>query len=289
MSGFELLEKVNLSLHCNYKTGGLAKYFVAPKNNQELGSAIFWAEQHGVPREIIGGGSNLLISDEGYDGIIISTDLLNRFICKRGQTVSCGAGIKLVDLVCYCINAGVSGLENLSGIPGCLGGALRMNAGAFGTEIKDVVSNISYLSEKGIEEIIPVEKACYGYRASPGLDGVIITGCEFTLKKGNASELEKIKNNILARRKEKQPLDKPSCGSVFKRPLGGFAGAFIEECGLKGLKHGDAAISDKHANFILNLGKAKSSDIKWLIDKVIETIFKEKGVRLEPEVKLIGF
>lgn len=284
-----ILENVSLSGHCNYKTGGPAKYFSAPKNNEELACTLSWAKEKGVKKEIIGGGANLLISDKGYDGLIISTAFLHRFICREGEMVSCGAGLKLVELVVYCIGEGLSGLENLAGIPGCVGGAIRMNAGAFGTEIKDSVVNISLMDEEGQKTTVSSNEALFGYRKSDGLAGFIITGGEFALKKGDALELDKVKSDILARRKEKQPLEKPSCGSVFKRPVNGFAGAYIEACGLKGLKKGDAMISDKHANFILNMGQATSADIKWLIDKVIETVLKEKGVILDAEVKFIGF
>lgn len=289
MNKVDILENVSLSGHCNYKTGGPAKYFSAPKNNVELSCALAWAKENGVEKEVIGGGANLLISDKGYDGLIISTAFLNRFICRQGERVSCGSGLKLAELVVYCIGQGLSGLESLSGIPGCVGGAIRMNAGAFGTEMKDAVANISLMDEKGQETTVNADVALFGYRKSDGLAGFIITGGEFALKKGDAAELEKVKSDILARRKEKQPLEKPSCGSVFKRPLNGFAGAYIEACGLKGLKKGDAMISDKHGNFILNMGSATSADIKWLIDKVVETVLKEKGVMLEPEVKFIGF
>lgn len=282
-------ERVELAPYCNYKTGGPARYFASPTDEESLKEVLELAAAEGWKYEIIGGGCNLLISDDGYDGLIIHTGGINRYILRNGKSVYCGAGVKLMDLAVYSGESSLAGLENLAGIPGSVGGALKMNAGAFGREIKDTVSRVFIMNTKGQSFSFSTEEAGFGYRKSSGLNGLIITGGEFAFKEGDKDLLAKARKDILARRKIKQPLDKPSCGSVFKRPALGYAGAYIEECGLKGLRKGGAVISDKHANFILNDSSASSRDIKFLIDTVIETVEREKGVVLEPEVKFIGF
>lgn len=285
----DILENENLSRHCNYGCGGNAKYFAMPENDGQMGEILLWAAEKKVGYEIIGGGSNLLISDEGYGGLIISTANLNKAIKLDGEEIYAGAGMKLMELVTYSINVGLGGLEKLAGIPGCVGGAIKMNAGAFDVEMKDATQWVSVMDKKGERFKILARDALFEYRKSKGLDGLIITGCQFALKKADKNILENIKTEILKKRKEKQPLEKPSCGSVFKRPVGGYAGTLIQECGLKGLRMGGAVVSEKHANFILNDNNAKSADIKFLIDTIIETVQLKKGVTLEPEVKMIGF
>lgn len=285
----DILENENLSRHCNYGCGGNTKYFAMPYDDRELGEILLWAADKNVNYEVIGGGSNLLISDDGYDGLIISTANLNKNILLYGEKVFAGAGVKFIELIIYSINEGLGGLEKLAGIPGCIGGAIKMNAGAFDTEIKDVAEWISVMDKTGKSFKISAKDALFEYRKSKGLDGFIITGGQFDLKKMDKNVLENTKIEILKKRKEKQPLDKPSCGSVFKRPVGGYAGTLIQECGLKGLRKGGAIISEKHANFILNDNNAKSADIKFLIDTIVETVSLKKGITLEPEVKMIGF
>lgn len=283
-------ENVSLKDYTSYKTGGPAKYFAEPCSTSQLKSVLEYAENNEINYEVIGGGSNLLVSDEGYDGLIICTDKLNRYIVNYGKGIlQCGAGVSLAEFVLYAVNHGLKGIENMAGIPGTTGGAVKMNAGAYGTEVKDVLINAVVMDNKGKIEILSNEDICFGYRISKGIGNRIVLEGEFKLENGNADELFEVRKQILEKRREKQPLHKPSCGSVFKRPEGNYAGTLIESCGLKGFRIGGAVVSEKHANFILNEDNAKSSDIKSIIDHVIYTVNKKTGITLEPEVRMIGF
>lgn len=282
-------KNVSLKEYCNYGTGGLADFFTQPHHNDELKEALSWAQEKDVKYEVIGGGYNLLISDDGYRGLIINTSLLNNTLSDNGNSVLCGAGVTLTELINFAISKDLGGFEKLSGIPGTVGGGVKMNAGAFGVEIKDNIDYVLALNSNSDEIKLTKSECCFGYRESVGLDGLIVTHVNFKFRNENKKQLLQIKKEILVKRKEKQPLNKPSCGSVFKRPEGTFAGVLIEECGLKGLCEGGAVVSEKHANFILNKGNATSRDIKYLIDTVIEVVLNKKGVKLMPEVKFIGF
>lgn len=283
-------ENISLKDKCYYKTGGFAKWYAEPKTVSQLNAILVWAKRGNVPFEIIGCGANLLISDFGYNGLIISCSSLEQFIkIKEKNIIYCGAGVRLDKFTEFAVNNGFSGAENLSGIPGSIGGAVIMNAGAFGTEIKDIATKIYAVDFEGNGRAFSSDEVLFGYRSSKGLKGYIVTGGEFSLQKGHIDSLKTLRSDILQRRRDKQPLDKPSCGSVFKRPIKGYAGQLIEDCGLKGLRHGGAVISEKHANFILNDSNATSADIKWLIDEAIRRVKDKFGIILEPEVRLIGF
>ena len=293
-------KNVSLNNYTSYKTGGPAHFFAKPRSNVELKYALEYATSNNLKLEIIGGGSNLLISDNGFDGLVICTRSLNKYIINYGSSYSdadngdniileCGAGINLGVFIDFSIRNSLKGMENMSGIPGSLGGAVKMNAGAFGTEIKDVLLSADIMDYNG--QIIKIENQDinFGYRLSPGLQNKIVLSGIFQFKKSIKDELVDIKNNILSRRAEKQPLHRPSCGSVFKRPVGNYAGTLIEQCGLKGYKIGGAMVSEKHGNFILNESNATSSDIKNLIDYIVNTVYSKTNIKLETEVKLIGF
>ena len=250
----EIKNNIYLKEYTSYKTGGKALYFADCKSSKDVASALNFASDNKLNYEVIGGGSNLLISDDGYNGLIICTKSLNQYIINKGSgIIKCGAGIVLADLVLYACNHGLSGMEAMAGIPGSTGGACKMNAGAFNQEIKDTLLTVLYKNDKTSEELLNIRK------------------------------------EILEKRKEKQPLHKPSCGSVFKRPEGNYAGTLIEKCGLKGYYIGGAMVSTKHANFILNENNATSSDIYNLIQHVINEVHKQTGITLEPEVRMIGF
>ncbi len=285
------LIKKNISLKnkCYYKTGGIASFYAEPRSSIELDFAINFAKNNNLDYKIIGAGANLLISDNGYKGLIISMREFAKYISyEKDNIITCGAGVLLSDLVNFAVSKGLKGLENLVGIPGSVGGAVIMNAGAFGTEIKDVVNNIYTIDNNGNSRIISNIEANFSYRKSTGLNNLIVKEAEFYLQKGDIKDLEIIRNDILKRRREKQPLDKPSCGSVFKRPNIGYAGKYIEDCNLKGFRIGGAKISEKHANFILNYDNATSSDIKKVIDKVKSDVKEKFNVELETEVQFIG-
>lgn len=281
------------SMHnwCCYRTGGRARYFARPENTEELRDVIIWADSMSLPHEVIGYGANMLVADSGYDGVVICLREFEKWCFRRDDTVLSGAGMQLNDVVRYACEEALAGLENLSGIPGSIGGALRMNAGAFGTEVKDWVSriNVLELTENGLEtHMRDASEAEFGYRSAPGLDGRIVLAAEFALRPGDRAALIKACKEIMGRRAEKQPLNYPSCGSVFKRPESGYAGAYIESSGLKGYTIGGAQVSEKHANFIINLGNATSADIFKLIQLVKLEVHKKSGVLLEEEVRYLG-
>ncbi|TCK59526.1 UDP-N-acetylmuramate dehydrogenase [Seleniivibrio woodruffii] len=273
---------------CSYRTGGAAEFYAAVQTDDELAEALAFAAEKGLEITILGGGYNVLISDKGVSGIVINTAGLNCHTTVNGTEVYAGAGIMIDDLAEMTAQAGLCGMEDMSGIPGTVGGAVRMNAGAFATEIKDIAVCVDMMDWDGRRYRVQNADAGFGYRRADGLKGVV-TGAMFRLKQGEPEAIKVRRAEILAKRDEKQPLDFPSCGSVFKRPEGNYAGTLIEKCGLKGFRIGGAVVSEKHANFILNVDNAASDDIYSLILHVQDTVEKETGIRLEREVRFIGF
>jgi len=273
-----------LKLHCSYRTGGNARYFAEPKNNAELLKVWGFLKNYGVKYTIIGNGSNVLFDDDGYDGLVISLKKLNRFIILDGEKLIAGSGVTLDDLVSIAVENHLAGIERLSGIPGTVGGAIYMNAGAFDVEIKDVVDSVEVFKD-GIFKVLKRDEISFSYRKSSITDE-IVTAASFSMKYV-LDDLFRVRFDILKRRDEKQPLDYPSCGSVFKRPTGTYAGKLIEECGLKGFSIGGAKISEKHSNFIINYNNATSKDIKEIIEYTKKVVFEKTGIMLEEEVKIV--
>lgn len=278
----------SLKNFCNYRTGGSAEYYAEVRTDEDLAEALKFASDKGLEITILGGGCNVLICDDGVKGMVINTASLNDSVEIDGTNVYAGAGVGIDALIRLTCAKGLAGLEDMSGIPGCVGGAVRMNAGAFGTEIKDVAVYVDMMNMDGVKYRVEADKAGFGYRRADGLKGVVL-GAMFSLADGNAEELKAKRADILHRRNEKQPLDHPSCGSVFKRPEGNYAGTLIEKCGLKGFRIGGAQVSEKHANFILNIDHATSADIYNVMLHVQKTVEEQTGVRLEMEVRFIGF
>lgn len=279
---------VDLSQHTYYKIGGPADILFYPKDEQELISALSIAIENDYPYYILGNGSNVLVNDKGFNGIVIKLSCFD-LIQRDGFTVSCGAGVDLDRLILFCEERNLGGIHCLSGIPGSVGGATHMNAGTNDGEIGNAIVTVHCINEK--LNLISIEKnrINFEYRNVPELKGKIITGCVLELYSEKSSKLKSQRENQLRRRLEKQPLEYGSCGSVFKRPSKGYASQMIDEAGLKGLKKGDAMISDKHAGFIVNLGEATASDVIFLINKIQETIYNKYSIFLEPEVKFLGF
>lgn len=241
-------ENVLLNKYSSYKTGGAARYFAMCYNNNDVMKSLKYANDNNIDYEVIGGGSNLLISDDGYDGLIICTANLNKYIINYGNNIiKCGAGISMADLVYYTCTCGLSGMQAMAGIPGSVGGAIKMNAGAYNQEIKDTNIKVALMDKDGNITIKTNKEIGYGYRLSTGTNGYIVLWAEFSYITKDKDELLQIRKDILAKRKEKQPLHKPSCGSVFKRPEGNYAGTLIEQCSLKGYRIGGAEVSQKHA------------------------------------------
>jgi UDP-N-acetylmuramate dehydrogenase len=272
----------------SYKIGGPTAVWVAPVTEVGVARALEIIHQKKTPLFILGRGSNLLISDRGWDGVTLYLgENFSKSIFDRRQAKVL-SGTLLMDLIRAAVKRGLSGLELLAGIPGGVGGALRMNAGAFGQEIEQVTVSVSGFRRDGTPFSAERRKINFDYRRVPQLDRVVITSALFQFTKEDAGVSGARMEDILALRAGKQPLNYPSCGSVFKRPAGYYAGALIEETGLKGKRIGGAMISRKHAGFILNVDNAKAVDVYALIQLIEARVLDRFGVRLEREVKLIG-
>ncbi|OGJ85034.1 MAG: UDP-N-acetylenolpyruvoylglucosamine reductase [Candidatus Raymondbacteria bacterium RifOxyA12_full_50_37] len=288
---FSLEQNVSLKDRCTYRTGGSARYFARPLNTEELGAAVAYAAQTAIPWFVLGKGSNVLISDAGYNGLVISMEKFNTIAVDAPLgAVRAQAGAELQDLVARCCESGLKGLELLNGIPGSVGGGVYMNAGAFDASISDCLDFAVSLTATGVCVTRQRADIEFAYRSSTFQHNKeIVLEAGFQLTHGHAAELSAIARSIEQRRRDRQPCELPSCGSVFKRPPpGGYAGALIEQAGLKGRRIGGMRVSEKHANFIVNDGTGSSADVHALIDLVQKTVFDCCGVLLEPEVIFLG-
>lgn len=275
--------------HTSFKTGGEADVYVKADSAENIIKAVDILKEENIDYIIIGNGSNLLVSDKGFKGVVIEIGSLMNKITVEGRKIYAQAGALLSSLSAAAADNGLTGLEFASGIPGSVGGAVFMNAGAYDGEIKDVIIGADVINKNG--EIIRLSKdeLELSYRSSViEKKGYIVIGAEFELKEGSKEAIKEKMADFAARRRDKQPLNYPSAGSTFKRPEGYFAGKLIEDSGLKGKTIGGAQVSEKHAGFIINTGNATSSDILELMDCCIETVYNKFGVRLEPEVRFIG-
>lgn len=284
-----VLENEPMSKHTTFKTGGPVDLMLRPRSVEELVFALRTLRDQDVPYVVIGRGSNLLVSDEGYRGAAVKLSDGFDNITFGENTLSAQSGISLKLLCLESIHAGLKGLEFAGGIPGALGGAVYMNAGAYDGEIKDYLVSAQVLDQRLEVRNLSAADLHLSYRHSVvGEAGYVVLSATFALQKGDVQESLDKMNGFNARRKEKQPLAWPSAGSTFKRPLGHYAGPLIEQCGLKGFTLGGAQVSEKHAGFIINTGNAYSKDIYELIAYVKETVLEKTGVVLEPEVRLLG-
>ena len=289
-NGCELCENACLKDYTSFKTGGSCPLIITPKTVEALCKVTAALENGGIRYTALGNGSNMLALDEGFDGVIIRiADGLTDIHLVGENEIFCGAGVKLARLCNFALENSLSGLEFAFGIPGSCGGAVYMNAGAYGGEIKDVLVEAYHIKKAtGETGSFTLEEAALGYRRSAyNSDEFIITGALFRLKKADKAEIKARMDDLIGRRKEKQPLDYPSAGSTFKRPEGYFAGGLIEECGLKGCAVGGAEVSTKHAGFVINKGGATAADVLGLIEHIRSTVLEQKGVLLEPEVKIL--
>jgi UDP-N-acetylmuramate dehydrogenase len=271
-----------------YAIGGPTAVWAAPRSEAGVQRVLLAVHRAGAPLFVLGRGSNLLVSDRGWPGVTLCLgDNLSgvRLADRHAEAL---AGTLLMDLVGASVAAGLSGLELLAGIPGGLGGALRMNAGAFGCEIESVTAEVRGFRTDGSPFAADRERIAFGYRRAPELDDVVITSARLRFQPVDPAKLRARSEEILALRAQKQPLEHPSCGSVFKRPPGYYAGALIESCGLKGERAGGAEVSRKHAGFILNTGGASAADVHRLIRRIEARVLERFGVRLEREVRLVG-
>lgn len=284
----EILLNEPLQPRTTYRIGGAARYFVCPKDLEDLICLNRLIQAHDVPRFILGGGANILVSDAGFDGVVIHLKNFNRLEFD-GSKVAAGAGLVLDQLVVACLKRGLAGLERLSGIPGTLGGALRMNAGAFDAEISDHLETVECMDFDGNHRHLSKPEVHFSYRQAPVIRDTYILGATFNFPPGMAESLFLERENILARRFERQPWQYPSAGSVFKRPPGHYTGKLIEDLGLKGKTVGRAQISPKHAGIIINLGGARAADVLSLIRLAQNLVQQQFQVDLELEQELIGF
>lgn len=285
----EILINSPMSRHTSFRVGGNADIVAIPEDIDALCDTIQKATENSVPYMVIGNGSNLLVRDCGLRGLIIKTTGMKDEIMVSGNTVSCSAGTSLTRLCNVALENSLSGLEFAFGIPGTVGGAVFMNAGAYGGEIKDVLRSVTHLTPDGKIETIEADKLSLSYRKSfySENSNYIILSAEFCLCKGNKEDIKLKMDDLMGRRKNKQPLEYPSAGSTFKRPEGYFAGALIEQCNLKGFNIRGAEVSEKHAGFVINKGTADATAILELMEHVKDTVKKETGVTLEPEVRII--
>ena len=277
-----------MSEHTSFKIGGPADFFVTVASDSQLKDALLKLKELEIPYFIIGKGSNLLVSDKGIEGAVISLSLIDD-IKVQGDVISAGAGASLAAVCVAAANNSLSGLEFAYGIPASVGGALYMNAGAYGGEMKDAVIKAEYVTKDGEIGEISLEEMELGYRTSIFKQSEkIITRVYYKLKKGDNAEIRSAMDDFMGRRKSKQPLEFPSAGSTFKRPVGYFAGALIEQNNLKGVSVGGAMVSEKHAGFVINYNNATCNDVKQLMEHIRQTVLKAESVELHPEVIFVG-
>lgn len=274
--------------YTSFRIGGKADVMVFPDSVGKLSRIVSFAYKNKIPVFILGKGSNLLVNDGGINGLVINTNKLDEIELTDETTIKCGCGISLSRLCRFALENSLSGLEFAFGIPGTAGGAAYMNAGAYGGEMKDVLISCEHLNADGSLSSFSGDELLLGYRHSVYSDSnYIITALTLKLRKGDKEEIKAKMDELIGKRKDKQPLEYPSAGSTFKRPEGYFAGALIEQCGLKGFTVGGAQVSAKHAGFVINIGSATAKDVLGVIEHCKKTVLAETGVTLEPEVKII--
>ncbi|MDO4474482.1 MAG: UDP-N-acetylmuramate dehydrogenase [Eubacteriales bacterium] len=278
-----------MSKHTTFRIGGPADYFVMPASEEELKQVLSVCREEEIPYYIIGNGSNLLVSDHGYRGVIIQIYKEMNEIRVEGNRICAQAGALLSKIGMEALGAGLAGFEFAHGIPGTLGGACVMNAGAYGGEMKDVLLDVTVIDENGDLKKIAKEDLELGYRTSIiAKKGYIVVGATIELKEGDREEIRGLMNELKEKRVSKQPLEFPSAGSTFKRPEGYFAGKLIQDSGLRGFRVGGAMVSEKHCGFVINAGDATAADVNELMRQVSDIVQEKFGVPMEPEVKRLG-
>lgn len=275
--------------HTTFRIGGLADYYVTPHSQEEIVRLIAACREKDIPYYILGNGSNLLVSDKGYRGVIIQIFKNYDDIRIEETCFTVKAGALLSRIARKALECELTGFEFAAGIPGTLGGAVVMNAGAYGGEMKDVVEEVTVLSGQGEILTLKKDELEMGYRTSViARKGYLVLEAKLKLKKGKREEIKAIMEELKEKRTEKQPLEYPSAGSTFKRPEGYFAGKLIMDAGLRGFSVGDAQVSEKHCGFVINKGEATARQVCELMQEVIKRVEEVSGVRLEPEVKMLG-
>ena len=283
----EIRENEPLKNHSSFRIGGPADVMFLPKTPEELAGLYKHLLQEEVRHFVMGNGSNLLFADEGYRGAVIKTSGLNDVSLVGENTLRAQCGALLSQTAVFARKNALAGMEFAHGIPGSVGGAVVMNAGAYGGEIKDVAVKTLYLDAAGELREAVDEEHDFSYRHSRFQPGEIVLSCDFLLQPGDENEIQAKMSELAAKRKASQPLDLPSAGSTFKRPAGGYAAALIDQAGLKGLTVGGAQVSTKHAGFVVNIGGASCADVLALMEKIKEAVLAASGIELEPEVRIV--
>ena len=278
-----------MSQHTTFKIGGPADYFLMPDKGEDVGRVIKICKEKEIPYFILGNGSNLLVGDGGYRGAVIQIYRNMSSVTVEGNEITAQAGALLSAVAAAAKNASLTGFEFAGGIPGTIGGAVVMNAGAYGGEMKDVLTEVTVMDAEGDIFTLPTEELELGYRTSIiKTAGYIVLEAKIRLKEGDPEVIRETMKDLTIRRTTKQPLEYPSAGSTFKRPEGYFAGKLIMDSGLAGYQVGGAQVSEKHCGFVINAGDATARDVRTLMDNVRDIVYKKYGVTLEPEVKFLG-
>ena len=287
--GLKVMEGEPMSRHTTFRIGGPARWMLLPKDAHQAAAILRLCRQEGIKPFFLGNGSNLLVDDAGFDGVIVSTAAMDEMTWEDGENaLYAGSGILLPQLANLAAEHGLSGLEFAAGIPGSVGGAVRMNAGAYGGEMSQVLARVDCLDEEGQYHTLTPEECDLSYRHSVFCKKPwLITGALFRLKRRDPLEIRGEMAELSRKRREKQPLDYPSAGSTFKRPQEYFAAALIEECGLKGYQVGGAQVSEKHSGFVINRRGATCADVLALMKEVQNKVLEKTGVWLEPEVEIL--
>lgn len=285
----EILVAEPMKNHTTFRIGGPADALALPKTPEEVAEVVRFCHEHAQPYYVLGNGSNLLVSDEGYRGLVLQLYRNFNDIQVNGETITVQSGAMLAAVARTAYQTGLTGLEFASGIPGTIGGAVVMNAGAYDGEMKNVLKEVTVLTKEGEVLVIPAKALELGYRTSViPKNGWIVLGAVLQLKKGDQEQILARMEELKEQRITKQPLDLPSAGSTFKRPEGYFAGKLIMDAGLRGFTVGGAQVSEKHCGFVVNRGNATAADVWELICEVKRRVKEMTGVELEPEVKLLG-
>lgn len=283
-------EDVPMAQYTSFRAGGKARMMVVPADAEQLRAVLGVLAGSGVEYMVLGNGTNILVKDSGYDGVIVKIGSGFDYVRQEGCRLVCGSGTRISVAAKAALEGGLSGFEFASGIPGFTGGAVFMNAGAYGGEMKDILRRAKIVSKDGSREFyMTADELEMGYRHTKLHDtGDIVTEVEFVLEEGNRTQIKAKMSELMEKRNSRQPVNFPSAGSFFKRPEGYFAGKLIQDAGLKGLSVGGAQVSELHSGFIINRGGATATDILQLMEMIQARVFDEFGVRLETEVRIIG-
>ena len=284
-----ILENENMANHTTFKCGGNASLYIAPNSTDELVKVLEVLRNENYPYMVIGNGSNLLVKDSGYDGAIVEVDKKISEIDVRGEEMVVEAGAKLSKVATIAMENDLAGFEFAHGIPGNMGGAVVMNAGAYGGEMKDVLKWVKVVDQNGEVKTLENEELELGYRTSRVMkEKMIVLEACIKLELGVMGDIAEVMALLMSKRKASQPLEYPSAGSTFKRPEGYFAGKLVQDAGMKGYRVGDAMVSDKHSGFVINCGNATATEVIQVIKDVQDKVKEDFGVDLEPEVRIIG-